>query len=165
MSEKSDDQKVSTAKINIQLGVHYLQENNVFRAKQKLILALNQAPNIPETWYTMAYYFEITGNNEEAQRYYLKSIAIAPERGDVQNNYGTYLCRMGRYKESIKYFLLAAENPQYLDTASAYENAGFCALKIPDRNLAIKYFNKAVIEDPKRLVSQQELKKLMKNKG
>ena len=164
MSEKNDNQqKIATAKINIQLGMDYLQQNNVFRAKQKLILALDEAPAIPETWYAMAYYFETTGNNEEAQRCYLKSIAIAPDRGDVQNNYGTYLCRTGHYKESIKHFLFAAQNPQYLDTASAYENAGFCALKIPDRNLATDYFNKAVAEDPKRLMAQQELKKLGKN--
>lgn len=157
-SDRREQKNISTAKINIQLGMDYLQQKNVYRAKQKLISALNQAPNIPETWYTMAYYFEATGNKAEAEKYYLRSIEIAPDRGDAQNNYGTYLCRHGRYQESIQHFLQAAQNTQYLDAAAAYENAGFCALKIPDKKLAKTYFEKAVEEDPNRSVAKRELK-------
>jgi type IV pilus assembly protein PilF len=157
MTEK---QKIDTAKINTQLGIAYLEQGSVFRAKQKLLLALEEAPQIPETWYSMAYFYETTGNNAQANKYYLKSIQIAPKRGDVQNNYGTYLCRIGNYKDSIQHFLLAAEDTNYLDTASAYENAGLCALKIPNRRQAMAYFKRAVAGDPNRAMAATELAKL-----
>jgi type IV pilus assembly protein PilF len=156
----SENQNIETAKINTQLGIAYLDQGNVFRAKQKLLLALDEAPQIPETWYSMAYFYETTGNNKLANKYYLKSVEIAPKRGDVQNNYGTYLCRVGDYKESIQHFLLAAQDTNYLDTASAYENAGLCALKIPNRHQAIAYFKRAIAEDPNRTMAVNELAKL-----
>ena len=43
------DKKNKNALINTQLGITYLQRHQVQLAKQKLLLALQQAPNIPET--------------------------------------------------------------------------------------------------------------------
>lgn len=145
------------AKINVQLGMAYLEQKNVQRAKSKLLMALEQAPNIPEPWYSMAYFLEATGNKEEASKYYLKSIEVAPERGDAQNNYGTFLCRSGRYKESIKHFMLAAKAKDYLDPAAAYENAGLCSMKMQSYDQASNYFNQALLKDPARTFSLLKL--------
>tara|TARA_R110000868_G_scaffold164802_6_gene397705 strand:+ start:330 stop:1022 length:693 start_codon:yes stop_codon:yes gene_type:complete len=142
--------KAETAKINAQLGMAYLERKNVQRAKQKLLLALEQGPDIPEPWYSMAYFLEATGNKEEARSYYLKAVEIAPERGDVQNNYGTFLCHSGEYKASIKHFVAAANAPNYLEPASAYENAGQCSMKMGSYKRAATYFNKALLKDPAR---------------
>ena len=162
-NDKFDEQqKIATAKINTQLGIAYLQQGDVQRAKQKLLLAMKEAPKIPETWYSMAYYLEATGNKTEAQNYYLKSITIAPKDGASHNNYGTFLCREGQYQASIQQFMLAAQDPNYLDNAAAYENAGLCATKIPDRKLAMAYFERALEQDPGRAISAEELKKLQK---
>lgn len=148
------------ALINTQLGMAYLEKGDLQRAKQKLLYAIEKDPNIPESWYTLAYYYEKTGNNADAKRYYLKAISLAPHRGDVLNNYGTYLCRHKQYIESIRYFLAATSDKQYLDSAGAYENAGLCALSIPNRRDAAIYFNRALEEDPTRTVSMNELSKL-----
>lgn len=148
-----EKQKVKTAKVNVQLGIAYLERNDVNRAKKKLLLAMQQAPNIPETWYSMAYFLESTGNKEQAKKYYMKALSLNPERGDVQNNYGTFLCRSGAHEESIQHFMLAVKDPDYLDTADAYENAGLCALKIPNKRLAYNYFNMAISQNPSRPVS------------
>ncbi len=163
LQKNSDiDEKKNTriAEINIQLGVAYLQQGDVQRAKQKLLYALQTAPTLPEAWYSMAYFHEVTGHKDEAKIEYLKAIAIIPNRGDVHNNYGTFLCRNGNYLESIQEFVNAAKDPEYLEMPSAYENAGLCALKIPDTKLAIKYFSQALQGDPNREVSITELKKL-----
>ncbi len=159
---QEDKKKIDTAKINTQLGLAYLQRNEISRAKQKLLLALDEAPNLPETNYSMAYFLEVTGNKEESNTYYLKAISIAPERGDTHNNYGTFLCRSGHYEASIQQFLLATRDPNYLDTAAAYENAGFCSLKIPDKQQAKMYFSKAIEQDPTRNSSSYELSQLKK---
>ncbi len=105
---------------------------------------------MPESWYSMAFFQEVTGNQELAKEYYSKAIALAPHRGDVQNNYGTFLCRSGDYQGAIQHFLSATQDPEYLENASAYENAGLCAQKIPNQALAVTYFNKALMQDPNR---------------
>jgi type IV pilus assembly protein PilF len=136
------------AEINTQLGMAYLQRHEMQRAKQKLLIALEEDPKLPEAWYSMGYYMEITGDLDNAKKYYLKSVQLAPKHGDVQNNYGTFLCRRGEYNEAIKHFMLAVADTDYLETASAYENAGLCALKIPDKKLALNYFNRTLMLDP-----------------
>ncbi len=151
------NRKIKTAKINAQLGIAYLEKNDVQRAKQKLLLALAQAPGIPEPWYTMAYFLETTGNQQEAEKYYLKAIALSPSQSEAKNNYGTFLCRTGHYKGAIQQFLLAANASNYINPAAAYENAGLCALKIPDNKLARRYFKQALERDSSRVLSRQKL--------
>lgn len=148
-TDRKAEKRLQAAKANTQLGMAYLQKHEIQHAKQKLLLALDEAPKLPEAWYAMAYLMEVTGD-PNANRYYLKAIDLAPKKGDVHNNYGTYLCRNGEYKEAVQHFMIAIRDPDYLESASAYENAGLCALKIPDKKLALTYFNRSIQEDPNR---------------
>ena len=149
-SDRKIPENLQVAKINVQLGMAYLERNHLQRAKQKLLMALNQAPQLPEAWYSMAYFLEASGNKEEAKNYYQKAIALAPGRGDAENNYGTFLCRNKNYELAIKHFELATKDLRYLDSAGAFENAGLCALKIPDQNRALAYFQLALKQDHDR---------------
>jgi type IV pilus assembly protein PilF len=159
--EPAEDSKdVSAAKINIQLGMQYLQMHDVERAKQKLLLALQEAPALPEGWYSMAYFQEATGNKILANKFYLKAVNFAPKRGDTQNNYGTFLCRAGHYASAVHRFELAVSDPNYLEMAAAYENGGLCALKIPNQVLAAQFFTKALQQDLNRPISLLELAQL-----
>lgn len=156
---------IKTAKINAQLGIAYLERHNIQRAKQKLLVALNQAPDIPEPWYAMGYFLEATGNKDEANRHYMKAIQVAPKRGDAQNNYGTFLCRNGEYTASIGHFIKAVQDPDYLTPADAYENAGLCAMKIPNMHMASYYFSQAVQQDPGHATSLYELAHISYKQG
>lgn len=164
-NNSTEDKKANAAQINTRLGLAYLERHDVQRAKQKLLIALDEGPNLPEPWYAMGYLLQATGNTDQAKKYYLKAVELAPDRGDVLNNYGTFLCRSGDYNGAIKQFLTAVKDPKYINTASAYENAGLCALKIPDRTMAMGYFNKALNEDPMRATSLIELAQLDYQKG
>jgi type IV pilus assembly protein PilF len=149
------------AKYNTQLGLAYLQQGDINRAKSKFLLAVQQAPNDPLVLDSMGYFLDSTNQSVEAEVYYLKAIAAAPKNdGAVQNNYGDYLCRHQRHQEAIQHFLAAAKNINYLNTAAAYENAGICALKIPNQELAKKYLQQARAIDPSRISVTQTLNKL-----
>jgi len=132
------------ANYNVQLGLAYLKHDDVERAKSKLLLALRENPNDPINLDAMGYFFELTHDLKTAEKYYLHAIKIMPSMGAVHNNYGTYLCRHGHYRNAIKHFLLATKDINYLHAAAAYKNAGLCALKIPDMKLAHKYLQKSV---------------------
>lgn len=151
----------SAANANVTLAMAYLKKGELQNAKEKLLLAKKQAPRDPATWYAMGFYQETVGDMKLAKESYQKSVKLAPKNGDVQNNYGTFLCRQGHYRESIKHFMLAIKDENYLDTAGAYENAGLCAMKIPDKKLAENYFKRAIDHDPvisKSLYEMAELK-------
>jgi type IV pilus assembly protein PilF len=139
--------------MNSQLGIAYLEQQNRIRAKNKLLLALKQDPTIPEPWYSMGYFMETTGHHQEANKYYQKALEVSHGRGDAENNYGTFLCRSGKYKEAVDHFIKAAHDPGYLAPADAYENAGLCAARIAGDNHASDYFTRALAYDSERPAS------------
>lgn len=145
---------------NVQLGLGYLKQGNIPRSKRKLLLALEQAPNSPEANAAMGYFMEKTADVDNARVYYKKAMASAPGRGTQLNNYGAFLCRQGDYAEAEQYFLKAVNDLQYEHTAGAYENAGLCAMAIPDDTKAEHFFMKALAQDPSSEQSLSELVKL-----
>lgn len=128
----------------IELGLAYLKYGDSVRAHKNLEIALDVSPYLPAAWSAMGYYFESIHNPVKARGYYLKAIAISPDNAAAHNNYGTFLCRQGRYKASLYEFLQAAENDEYLKASAAYENASYCAGKIPNKKLARLYMKKAM---------------------
>jgi type IV pilus assembly protein PilF len=148
---------IAAATANVQLGVAYLQQGDTERSKGKLLTALNEAPNWAPAQDAMGYFLETTGEPQQAEKYYKQAIAIDPAAGAPQNNYGTFLTRAKRYQEADQHFMLAVQDPTYLKTAEVYENAGLCAMQIPDDTKALGYFQKAVQQDPQRMASYLEL--------
>ena len=142
---------------NVQLGLEYLQQGDVSRAKRKLLSAQKQAPDSPAVNAAMAYFMEKTGEIQQARSYYLRAIAVAPGSGAQLNNYGAFLCRHGHYLQAESYFLKAVHDVQYEHTAGAYENAGLCAMALPDNEKAVRFFKQALQHDPTRKQSLYEL--------
>ena len=165
-SDSQDDVSVKkkhrndAAGYNVQLGLGYLKQGNIPRSKRKLLLALEQAPSSHEANAAMAYFMEKTGDVDHAKSYYQKAMASALGRGTQLNNYGAFLCRQGDYVQAEQYFLKAIKDLQYENTAGAYENAGLCAMALPDDTKAEHFFSKAVKQDPSRKQSLYELVKL-----
>lgn len=148
------------AAVNVQLGLGYLQGGDTERAKHKLLIAEQQDPTSSVVMDAMGYYLELTGSISDAEKYYKKSISLAPNNGESLNNYGTFLCRQKHYQQAEKYFLKAIQDQNYVKSAEAFENAGLCAQKIPDIAKAKQYFNRALQQDPKRATSVYELASL-----
>lgn len=145
---------------NAQLGLAYLQKGYYSASKERLLSALRDDPHIAASWYSMAYYLEKTGDAKTADDYYQKAISVDSHSGSAKNNYGTFLCRSGQYQKAIRYFVLAAREPSYLDVASAYENAGICAMRIPDNKMAMRYFQRALDNNPGRYLSLLNIARL-----
>lgn len=148
---------VEAAKINTQLAAFYIQQGNYDLAKQKLLIALKQNNHYPYTYSVLAYYNEKTGDNESAEKNYRQAIKLAPNDGTFHNNYGRFLCLNKKYTGSLVEFNLAVSDKNYIDTSGAYENAGLCALKIPNDALAEQYFSQAINQNPNLSVSLYEL--------
>lgn len=140
--------------------MHYLQKNELDRAKEKFTLATQKAPRLPASWYAMGYFLETVGNVQEAELSYQKAIRLDPHDGESHNNYGTFLCRHKRYQEALHEFDLAVKQHSYVTSGAAYENAGFCARVAGINPTAKHYFKKAISNDPGHSSSYFELAKI-----
>jgi type IV pilus assembly protein PilF len=129
----------AAATVNTKLALAYLANGDVERAKQKILLAQQQAPNNPVIWGATGYFEERTGDAVAARAAYQHALQLAPKSGEAHNNYGAFLCRQSEYRAAVDQFLIAVADPQYLQVAAAYQNAAKCAAKIPDSVLADKY--------------------------
>lgn len=148
------------ALINVELGLGYLSQGQVARAKTKLTHALELAPKLSETQAAMAYFLEMVGDFPESERAYKNALSVRAKRGAAYNNYGAFLCRRERYTEADRAFITALEDKGYARTAEVYENAGLCALKAKEPGKALAYLETAVLRDPHRTTARMALMNL-----
>ncbi len=157
VSDHSSEKNLPRASaINLKLGLIYLQQGDIRRAKQKLLLAQRQQPSAAVDR-ALAYFYERTGDLSRADVYYRQAITKAPTVGAGHNNYGVFLCREKRYQEAQRQFAAAIADTNYLNTANAYENAGLCALLISDYSKARQYFVKALQQNPNTVTTLRQL--------
>ena len=154
-----------SALINVELGLGYLNQGQVARAKNKLTHAVKLAPELPEPNSAMAHFLEMVGENKDAERFHQKAIKQASQKGAFYNNYGVFLCRQKRYPEADAIFQQALNDKEYDHSAEVYENAGVCALKWSNLNKADEYLKAAIRRDPNRSNAILELANLKLTQG
>ncbi len=116
----------AAARINLQLGVGYLQEGNLPIAKEKLERARSQDPHNPEIHGAMALLDQRLGKDKEADKEFRTALELAPHDPAMLNNYAVFLCSHQRPDEGVRYFEQAATNPLYRTPWAAFTNAGVC---------------------------------------
>lgn len=153
------------AEINAKLGAHYLQRGELQAAKSKLDKAVEQNPRSSMAHNVLAALYLQLKQFKEAEMHFERAVSLAPENSEIQNNYGVFLCGQERYRESEKRFLMALEDPLYVEAAGAYENAGICVQRIPDIEKAVDYFTQALRLDPYMPKSLLQLGNINYDKG
>lgn len=153
------------ALVNVELGLGYLNQGQVARAKSKLTHAVKLAPNEPEPHSALAFFRERVGDVKEAEKSHKKAVKLGKAKGQVYNNYGAFLCRQGRMKEADTAFKTALSDKEYPRTADVYENAGVCAKKSTDFEAASHYLKTALQQDPRRATALLELTDLNLQQG
>lgn len=110
------------------LAARDMQVGNLDAAERKAREALKLAPESPDALVLMAGIDERRGRTQQAGESFRRAAEQAPQRGDVLNNYGAWLCQQGRPAESLAWFDRALQAPGYATPAEAQANAGGCAL-------------------------------------
>ncbi len=149
-STKRTSENITAADYNVQLGLAYLEKGDTMRAKEKLLRASEQAPDLIDAQLALGFYYEHIGQISFADQAYQRALKINPTSGQVNNNYGAFLCGQGDYSQSLIYFQQAIDDPYYHQTAKAYENAALCSLKMNDIQAAAHYADLAIQQDPAR---------------
>ena len=136
------------AKAKTQLGVEYLREGNYELSKAKLQKALELEPDYAPAHDAIAFLYQTVGETKLAEKHYRKSLRINPDNATARNNYGQFLCFQDRHKEATSQFMKAADNPFYSTPAVPLTNAGLCAARIPDIELASDFYRQALQKNP-----------------
>ena len=140
--QPSDKKKASA--INVQLGIGYMQQNELEVANEKLLKALEQNPKSSAAHNAYAILQDRLLIKDKAAYHYEKATSLDPNDSQAANNYGAFLCRNNEEAKSEKYFLRAIKNPLYRTPEYAYTNAALCLLRIKQRDKAISYLSKAL---------------------
>ncbi|MBA0264014.1 type IV pilus biogenesis/stability protein PilW [Stenotrophomonas maltophilia] len=110
------------------LAARDMQVGNLAAAERKAREALKLAPDSPDALVLLAGIDERRGRSQQAGESFRRAAEQAPQRGDILNNYGAWLCQQGRPAESLAWFDRALQAPGYATPAESQANAGSCAL-------------------------------------
>ena len=136
------------AEPNAQLGLAYMEQGDYEEAMKKLKHALELDSRSANANHYIAEVYAKIGKNKEAEEHYRKAMSLAPSDPMLLNNYGVFLCRQRRLDEAQEKFLAAAKQPFYKTPEVAYNNAGLCAMEVPDLAKAEEYFRAALRINP-----------------
>lgn len=162
-SDQTDNQK--RAQIRLQLAIGYYGQGQMNVALDELKQALQIDPGYADAYGVRALVYMDMGETALAEDNFLRAMKLAPNNPDLSNNYGWFLCRNGRERQSIAYFDAALKNPTYRSPAKALNNAGVCSLKLKDSVAAERYFTEAFRHDPGNLDTNANMAKVYYGRG
>ena len=160
-SASSDEQ----ARVNLQLGVRYLEMGMLADAREKLLQAEDQDPNNAEVQDALAVLSEKLGQRKEADYHYQRAIALNPESYRSQNNYGRFLCEAGHFEKGFELLQQALEQPLNNRKWFAQTNIGLCYLRQGQLELAEQAFRQALQYRPDYAPALQQMQKINYQKG
>ncbi len=143
-SSNGDFDRDIAAKNRLAAGLQYLQAGSLKNAKRHLDKALEFGADSGAVHFGLAYYFEQVKEYSKANKFYKKALRLEPKNPDFLNGYASYLCGQKDFKKSDEYFKKAINTPIYPEIASAYLNAGICAKRNSEFEVASEYFRKAL---------------------
>lgn len=146
--QRADSNAAEAAQLNLSMAQGYMQRGEYEIALDRLHKAEALAPKSADIQTMLAFLHEQIRRPEKAEKYYKRSVELAPESGLVLNNYGGWLCRTGRAAEADAWFLRALDDPFYKTPEAALVNAGRCALQAQQPASAERYFRQALEIDP-----------------
>ncbi len=136
------------ANIRLQLAVGYYQSGNYEVALDEIKKALAADPDLADAYSVRALIYTAMDEKPLAEENYLRAMRLAPGNAEFQNNYGTFLCQTGRFAPAMAQFETALKNPKYTSPVKAMANAGGCAMKMKQYDVAERYFTSALRLDP-----------------
>lgn len=132
-----------------QLGMGYMREGKYEIAWRRLHRALEVEPNYSAAHNGMGLLYQQLKQPSKADEHFEKAVTLNPTDSSAQTNYGSFLCREGRFEEAEQRFLQALKNSLYATPEIAYANAGICLHGAGQDEKAERYLRSALEFNPK----------------
>ena len=166
VSLRDDDNKPHRAsQTDIALAEQYIEAGQYEVALDRLQNAVKLEPTSANAYTMLGVLYERINRPAQAEASYAKSTKLAPDKGDILNNYGAWLCRSGHPLEADAWFRKALADPFYKTPAIAMGNAATCALKADKPELAEAYDRQVLALDATNAGALQEMASTLHQRG
>jgi type IV pilus assembly protein PilF len=163
--EDAATKREEAARVHTDLGQQYLRQGKLELALEKLNKALSYDSGYVDAHTVIAVLYEHIGDSAKAEQHYRRATQLRPKGGAELNNYGTFLCKVGRYDEAQGYFERAIADPFYQTPALALTNGGTCLLKAGKRDEAEQMLRLALERQPNDAEALLQLAGVLYAKG
>ncbi len=145
---KSSTDQRRAAEVNAELGINYLQNNELVQAQRALDRALQFDPNVALAHLGMASLRERQGSEELALKHYREALRLEPDNAYAQTNLGDILCRQGEIRDGQALLGKAIANRSFPMRPLALFNSGMCHLRAGETAQAETRIREALRENP-----------------
>ena len=149
------------ARSHTDLAAAYYQRGNLGVALEELRIATAADPSYAPAHSLLGLVHMELREESLAGQSFERALSLAPADGDINHNYGLFLCQTKREPDSIKYFMQAIKNPLYSTPARSYSAAGVCTLRTGQPKEAEEYFVRALRlqpDDPQALLNLGQIR-------
>ena len=153
------------AKLHTELGSLYFQDGNMAVALDELKISIAIDPTYAPAYNVRGLVRLSLREMASAEEDFKKALSLAENDPEINNNFGWFLCQIGREGESVAYFMRAVKNPLYQTPDRAYLNAGRCSQKAGDLDAAEDYLQKALRIAPDNLQAMMQLATINYKRG
>lgn len=153
------------ARIHTELAAAYYQRGNMSIALEELRAAAAIDPSYAPVHSMFGLVYMELREEELAQQSFERALQLSPNDGDINHNYGWFLCQTKRETDSIKYFLHAIRNPLYSTPWRSYTAAGVCTLRNKNVKDAEEFFQRALRLEPDEPAALLQLGKIRYEQG
>jgi len=151
---------VKSLQTHIDLGLGYLAQGDLARAKEKLARALEIDKNSAVVHNAYGLLFQLENETKLAEKHFRRAIRLDPKYAMARNNFGAFLFAESRFEEAIEQLKIGVQDPFYRARSQVYENLGVCYLKTGDKKSAEVAFDRALSLNSRQtrsLLEQAEL--------
>ncbi|MDR2011493.1 MAG: type IV pilus biogenesis/stability protein PilW [Rhodanobacter sp.] len=164
-NEGAASQREEAARVHAELGKAYLEQGKLDVALEKLNQSLSFDADYADAHTLLGVLYERINDQAKAEEHYKRAAQLRPKAGAELNNYGTFLCKSGRYNEAETYFQRALADPFYKTPAVALSNSGTCLLRAGKRDQAETVLRQSLDRDPNDAEALIQLASVLYEKG
>ena len=141
----SSEDKVQKASAHYQLGISYLNDNNIQPAFVEFQKALELNPNDKEVLNGIGVIYLLKLEDyPKAIDYFQRSLTVDKNFSEASNNLGVAYEKLGKYDEAVSSYKAAIANPLYRNTDKAFNNLGRAYYRIKRYDDAIDAYREAI---------------------
>lgn len=145
---RSDAKNRSALLSTLQVAQMRLVAGDAKAARDAAERAVKLDPRSPDAHSLLGLALDAQGEGVQAGPHHRQAAELAPVRGSLLNNYGSWLCSHGQAAESLAWFERAVASPGYETPAQALANGAMCALRAGQGERAERDARRVVAVDP-----------------
>lgn len=136
------------AQARADLGAAYLREGNAAAALEVLQDAVRKDPRNWLAWDHLGLALWAQGDIEGSEKAFQRGLRLAPDKAEINNNYGLMLMEQGRYDEAVERFQQARKDLEYRKPALLLTNLGNAYYHLGRYDDALEVLDEAIRRTP-----------------